>query len=490
MKSHELLEVIGDAQDSYVLDAKAPKKKSTPVWVKWVAMAACLILGIGLAIPQLSLLNPNNDDVTGPGTANPSLPSLQGGENLPVSDSLNYGQVNFLSVINKSDASISGEAFQYIVGTPNPGTGIQGEAAPPLFEFQHGTIHVVARAVEELGVYEKLNEYGSTRTFEYRLFRMEVINPLQSGLEGVFYYLLPGDLAGNLTQYDALLISMTQLPVNFVLRSGDELKAFDYLFCDPQDAPELGNMIAFTDGVFDESLWQDKSWFYGYQFGKRDLDENDGRLLVSRGSTLEEALQRRQSQIEEWGEWAKYSQVKHYDFQAEEAQAAMDYLKPFENGVFVPEQRMPNYCVRRYINGCPTNEWISIDYYEETVTSSEYYFEDVDFEKLPDLSAYIESLDMMKIAPQHTNTTGKILIYNSVVGWYEKTENGVYSIVRIAWRYYDQDDYYVEYYDETFILLDEAGDHIVSREELLDLIGENRNISYEEYGVGIDMPMA
>ena len=115
--------------------------------------------------------------------------------------------------------------------------------------------------------------------------------------------------------------------------------------------------------------------------------------------------------------------------------------------------------------------------------------EDVDFEKLPDLSAYIESLDMMKIAPQHTNTTGKILIYNSVVGWYEKTENGVYSIVRIAWRYYDQDDYYVEYYDETFILLDEAGDHIVSREELLDLIGENRNISYEEYGVGIDMPM-
>ena len=51
MKSHELLEVIGAAQDSYLLDAKAPKKIFTPVWVKWAAMAACLCLIVGLAIP-------------------------------------------------------------------------------------------------------------------------------------------------------------------------------------------------------------------------------------------------------------------------------------------------------------------------------------------------------------------------------------------------------------------------------------------------------
>ena len=74
MKSHELLEVIGEAQDIYLLDAKIPKKKSTPVWVKWAAMAACLILVIGLVIPQLFLLNPNND-MTGPGVANPSFDS-------------------------------------------------------------------------------------------------------------------------------------------------------------------------------------------------------------------------------------------------------------------------------------------------------------------------------------------------------------------------------------------------------------------------------
>ena len=75
MKSHELLEVIGEAQDSYLLDAKIPKKKSTPVWVKWAAMAACLILVIGLVIPELFILNPNNEDIGGPGVTNPSIDS-------------------------------------------------------------------------------------------------------------------------------------------------------------------------------------------------------------------------------------------------------------------------------------------------------------------------------------------------------------------------------------------------------------------------------
>jgi hypothetical protein len=48
----------------------------------------------------------------------------------------------------------------------------------------------------------------------------------------------------------------------------------------------------------------------------------------------------------------------------------------------------------------------------------------------------------------------------------------------------------VQYYDETFILLDETGDHIVSREDLIEWIGDNPNIYTGEYGVGITMPLA
>ena len=67
MKSHELLDVIGEAQDSYLLDAKASKKKTAPVWVKWAAMAACLCLILSLAIPIYIHNKPNSGNVPGLG---------------------------------------------------------------------------------------------------------------------------------------------------------------------------------------------------------------------------------------------------------------------------------------------------------------------------------------------------------------------------------------------------------------------------------------
>lgn len=406
-------------------------------------------------------------------------------ESLRSGGPLNYGPVKLLPVTCKTDASLSGQANRYVAGMQAPSSGAQPDMAPPVFQFQHGYLHVVAKAVEECsGGYQAVGGYGT-----YRMFRMEVIDSLESGMKGEFYYLLPEYLKGDLTQYDALLISMAQLPKNFVLRNGDSLKAYEYLFADPHDTPELGNIIAFTNGVFDETLWQDRSWSYGYQFGRHHLDINDDSLLVSRGSTLEEALQRRQTQIEAWGEWAKAAQVQHYDFQTEAAQQVMAYVKPFENGVFAPERLSENFRVHRYINGCRTSEWFFIDSDTEAVTTSEYCFEDEDFEKLPDIPGYIEGLDLSKIVPQHMDPDGKVLMYNSVSGWYEKTESGVYSIVEISWRYYDAEDWHTQYYDETFILLDETGDHIISREELIGLIGDHQNIFHWEYGAGMLMPM-
>ncbi len=44
MRSDELLEVIGEAQDDYILDAKMCDKKHTAGWMRWAAMAACFCL--------------------------------------------------------------------------------------------------------------------------------------------------------------------------------------------------------------------------------------------------------------------------------------------------------------------------------------------------------------------------------------------------------------------------------------------------------------
>lgn len=49
MKSNDLLEAIGQAQDEYVRDAKQPRQKKLPVWVKSsVAVAACLCIVLGV----------------------------------------------------------------------------------------------------------------------------------------------------------------------------------------------------------------------------------------------------------------------------------------------------------------------------------------------------------------------------------------------------------------------------------------------------------
>ena len=75
---------------------------------------------------------------------------------------LNYGQISYLSSDHKIGIDKTGKGFQYITGTANPGGGIS--SAPPQFEFQREYIHVVAKAIEEVGIYETLNAYGSTQT--------------------------------------------------------------------------------------------------------------------------------------------------------------------------------------------------------------------------------------------------------------------------------------------------------------------------------------
>ena len=75
MKTHELLEVIGNAQDNYVLDAKDPKKKTiAAVWVRWAAMAACFVLVLGIGITGFDLLKRNNSIPSGESMQNPTKP--------------------------------------------------------------------------------------------------------------------------------------------------------------------------------------------------------------------------------------------------------------------------------------------------------------------------------------------------------------------------------------------------------------------------------
>ena len=67
MTNEKLYEVLGDINEKRVKEARDYRKAKKPVWLKWGAMAACLCLVVGLAIP---VLNPKG----GPGQDDPLRP--------------------------------------------------------------------------------------------------------------------------------------------------------------------------------------------------------------------------------------------------------------------------------------------------------------------------------------------------------------------------------------------------------------------------------
>lgn len=58
MKANDLLDLIGNADDNLITEAKVQKKTKKNAWVKWCAMAACLCL---VAVGAIGLYNSSND---------------------------------------------------------------------------------------------------------------------------------------------------------------------------------------------------------------------------------------------------------------------------------------------------------------------------------------------------------------------------------------------------------------------------------------------
>lgn len=66
MTNEKLYEILGDINEKHVYEARAYHKAKKPIWAKWGAIAACLVLVCVVAIP---LFLHNNDSVTTPGIA-------------------------------------------------------------------------------------------------------------------------------------------------------------------------------------------------------------------------------------------------------------------------------------------------------------------------------------------------------------------------------------------------------------------------------------
>ena len=458
--------------------AEKVQKKKRNTWVKWASMAACiaLIISAVIVVPMLR----EDDFVVDPPSHTPIIFDA-----------------------NVSPEQLNGSSLEFIVGSSLSISGGAADSEPPKFEFAGGLM-VKARVVKNYpDLYYKLDVSSERRPTEYRLIQMETVDVIcGKNIPKYFLYLIPSHLYVDMSIYDFLFISMSQLGTkNYVLRNGtqNQMECFEIpIFADYQDHPDLGNIIAFSDGVFDESLWQNKSWIYGYQFARYYLDNPKySDLVVKRGASERKVLSAINKRLDDWyGDKHPERSLITLDFSTEEAKEVVKYVSPFKNGVFSQQLYYNQNLIifTRYINGCQTEETIKIDLLTEEVTYSEVSYTKEDMEQIENISVqlskkakeYAEELPI----PPHTDPEGKTLMCLNLYAWYVKVDGKLYGVIKTAWRYEEKADYNIEYYDDAYVLYDmSAGTAAdISRDDLVNIVGE-RNVYMGEYGIGIEMPM-
>jgi len=477
-----------DLVEAYVLQKERlrQRKKAKGVWLRFGAIAASFVLILSAVIFAPMLNGEGPVFVTGTATG-PKVTGIPIGPDVPgvVTPPVINDHTPLVFDATISPEKLSGNNLEFVIGTNT--TNWVTQPAPPYFKFDYG-ISVKAKVVENYpDLYYKLDTDQWFRPTAYRLILMEAVEVIiGENVPQYFLYLIPDKLFVDMSVYDSLLISMSQLSVeNYVLKNGtrNEIECFDLLvFGDSGDHPDLGNMIAFSNGIFDESLWQNEGWGFGYQFGKSALDHPEHLFydpVVVRGDSEETVIAAILKQYNE-GTSKTVPTVVTLDLKTQAAKDALAYVTPYVNGIFSQtyEQYHEKLIFRRYINGCRTEETVTIDLRTEEVTYSEVRYTEEDLMRMENISVYLaeKAAEYAEQAPTppRLDTEGKKLIGLSLYAWYAKVDGKIYGIIKTAWCYQENDDYYKRYPDTACVLYDiEAGTATdISVDDLRDIIGQ------------------
>ncbi len=206
-------------------------------------------------------------------------------------------------------------------------------------------IAVEAKVLDVLpDIYVSMSRSYGTRPF--RVLRMKTLDVLHGeGMPSEFYYCIPARLSTDLAQYSSLILRLDQLGLeNYLMRnmSRNRLETLDMVFTSGVDYdPNWGAVLAFRNGVVDESLWDLEGWNTAKETMHYHLT-SDAVYPGAPGRTVQEVKCMIAEQLEivkKSGEnYTKRMKVYHLsDFTSAETLKAINYVEPFKNGVFWQE---------------------------------------------------------------------------------------------------------------------------------------------------------
>lgn len=451
--------IDADLVESYVeeKEKRRQRKKTIPLWVRVVAVAACLAIVIGVW----------------------NAPNSSGKR------------------IAIGDFQMSWSVPQYY-GYESTANIFSGSSA----EEVDAGISVTARFVEALP--DTFTFYDDWSQTEFYLLRMEVITVLEGNkVPDEFLFIMPKEYMTDYSLYDKLIF--------------DDIAQYGYeyslLYNKTQDRPQQIDTVLFgsvttgfgylarlieafdTEGRFDMRLWE----------STEEWKKRTSRTVEYYGTAYYEAytLQAAEEIARDIGGGYKDLYVHSLANVRGEAAAALAYIKNLENGTYItaidgfmlyskPEVQLH---FQRFIGGMATNETGRI--YADQVKWSTAKFTKEDEQALPNLPAALAAVaaatEAGEIKPSHIQgLSNEARSSYGVFGWYAKTPKGVIGVVRVTWRYTDESlgHYTLDlYYDDAYYIIEYGGEECVAidRDDLLEMFGEYETThiftgEYDRYG--------
>ena len=297
-----------------------------------------------------------------------------------------------------------------------------------------------------------------------------------------FYYIVFASSRKDLSSADTLIISMDQCGTEGYVLKNTQKNCAEALSLPVFYHSTVDNIIFFKDDI---CVANDSPYL---------TEEQKARMISYNGCTQEHTVTMikniladpdgmEEKDVYYYGVGKEPRVISCRDMESNAAKELLEYVKPFENGVFVQSFVNSGTSIRyiRYINGCPANEVITLNTNTEEVKYSGEKFTANDLENLENIAVHIEKLTetypQTPPKPPHTDESGKKLCCVEMRAHYIKADGVVYGVLKTTWEYCKTGKKNVRYYDDRYILCTAGRSMIYQREEIYAEFGRISDMS-------------